>query len=108
LLPAVDYVWQDARTVATVTFHGMPQDPKVADVRKALYESVVTKDGLAPKLDAEGRPQFFFWSNNVKACYTESGLGMSVYEYRPAWAQASEVGIELEMNNDVDLSKYSN
>jgi hypothetical protein len=57
----------------------------------------VVKDGLTPKLDPAGRPQFFFWSNNVKNCYTETGLGMAVYEYRGKWAKSNEVGIELEV-----------
>jgi len=61
-----------------------------------LYEQV-TKDGLRPKL-VEGRPQFFFLNNDAKACFTaDGGLGMAVYEWRPAFVKSNEVGIELEM-----------
>ena len=96
--PLVEYRWQDARRVATMAYAGNPQDEQVVAVRKRLYEQVVIKDGLTPKLDpVSGRPQFFFWSNNVKNCYTETGLGMAVYEYRAEWAKSNEVGIELEV-----------
>ena len=94
--PAVEYTWQAARKVATLPYGGNPQDEQVVTLRKQLYDAVVVKDGLKPKLDEMGRPQFFFWSNNVKSCYTETGLGMTVYEYRPAWAKSNEVGLELE------------
>ena len=84
--------------MATVAYGGNgPQDAEIANVRKRLYESVV-KDGLQPKLDENGRPIFFFWQNGVKACYTEEGLGMAVYEWRPTFAKSDEVGIELEWN----------
>ncbi|KAI2502843.1 hypothetical protein MHU86_11590 [Fragilaria crotonensis] len=95
--PLVEYKWQGARRVATMPYAGNPQDEQVVTVRKQLYEQVVVKDGLTPKLDPAGRPQFFFWSNNVKNCYTETGLGMAVYEYRGKWAKSNEVGIELEV-----------
>jgi len=92
----VQYVWQGERRVATLAYDGSPQDAKISDIRKQLYEQV-TKDGLKPKLDESGRPIFFFWQNSVKACYTDEGLGMAVYESRPGFAKPSEVGIELEL-----------
>jgi Ni,Fe-hydrogenase I small subunit len=79
-----------------VPYGGFPQDPEVPGIRKKLYEQVM-KDGLKPKLDENNRPQFFFRQNNVKACYTEGGLGMSVYEWRPKFVESNEVGIELEL-----------
>jgi hypothetical protein len=100
--PKVDYLWQEARCVATLAYAGDPQDEEVSKVRKELYEQAVVKDGFKPKLDVMGRPQFFFWSNNVKNCYTENGLGMAVYEYRAKWAKANEVGLELELES-VDI-----
>ena len=105
--PLVEYKWQGARRVATMSYAGNPQDEQVVTVRKQLYEQVVLKDGLTPKLDpVSGRPQFFFWSNNVKNCYTETGLGMTVYEYRGKWAKSNEVGIELEVEG-TDIVKRS-
>jgi hypothetical protein len=90
------YKYQERRKVATVPYGGFPQDPEVPGIRKKLYEQVM-KDGLKPKLDENNRPQFFFRQNNVKACYTEGGLGMSVYEWRPKFVESNEVGIELEL-----------
>lgn len=91
-----EYTWQSARTVATVPYGGNPQDDKVVELRKQLYDAVV-KDGLTPKTDSEGRPVFFFLSYDTKACYTaESGLGMCVYEYRAQFMNSQRVGIELE------------
>jgi hypothetical protein len=90
------YKYQERRKVATVPYGGFPQDPEVPGLRKKLYEQVM-KDGLKPKLDENDRPQFFFRQNNVKACYTEGGLGMSVYEWRPKFVESNEVGIELEL-----------
>ena len=61
-----------------------------------MYEQIV-KDGLKPKLDEGNRPQFFFLNNDAKACFTaDGGLGMAVYGWRPEFADANEVGIELE------------
>lgn len=99
LEPLVEYKWEGARRVATIAYAGNPQDEQVVPLRKQLYEQVVVRDGLKPKLDETGRPQFFFWSNNVKNCYTETGLGMAVYEYRPKWSKSNEIGIELEMES---------
>ena len=93
--PACKYVYQEKRRVATLPFGGGPQDPQVAELRKKLYQAVL-KDGMAPRMDASGRPIFFFWQNGSKACYTEEGLGMSVYEWRPAFVEPNEIGIELE------------
>jgi len=90
------YKLQPRRLVATVPFGGNPQDEEVAKVRKDLYDSI-TKDGLKPKLDDSGRPKFFFWQNDAKACYVaDGGLGMAVYEWRPSFVKGNEVGIELE------------
>lgn len=94
--PTFDYVRQPSRQVATVSYGGNVQDEVISDIRKRLYEQVL-KDGLKPKLDEDGRPQFFFWQNDVKACYTENGLGMCVYVWRPAFFKSNEVGIELDM-----------
>jgi len=90
------YSYQPKRLVATLPHGGNAQDKEVSDIRKELYEQV-TKDGLRPKL-VEGRPQFFFLNNDAKACFTaDGGLGMAVYEWRPAFVKSNEVGIELEM-----------
>ena len=56
---------------------------EVTEIRKKLYEEV-TKDGLKPKLDEKGRPQFFFLQNDAKACFTGDG------------GDWNEVGIELD------------
>ena len=90
------YIFQPARRVATLpTGLARPQDEGVTDLRKRLYEKV-TAAGLKPKLDANGRPCFFFWSAATKTCFTDQGLGMAVYEWRPAFAQSNSVGLELE------------
>jgi len=95
--PECTYVYQTRRKVATVQYSGDPQDKEVTDIRKQLYEQVL-KDGFQPKLDAStGRPIFFFLQNTAKPCYTNEGLGMCVYEWRPKWTNANEVGIELEL-----------
>ena len=90
------YEYQSRRRVATLSFGGNPQDAEVTKVRKELFEQV-TKDGLKPRLDETGRPQFFFWQPDAKACYTEGGLGMAVYDWRPEFVKANKVGIELEL-----------
>lgn len=92
---ACKYVYQQKRLVATMSYGGNAQDLEVTDIRKSLFEKV-TKDGLKPKL-VDGRPQFFFWNNDAKACFTaDGGLGMTVYDWRPKSAKANEIGIELE------------
>jgi hypothetical protein len=35
--------------------------------------------------------------NSIKACYTNEGLGMAVYEWRPQFTTPNEIGIELEL-----------
>ena len=95
-MPECGYEFQPRRKVATVKYGGDPQDVEITEIRKNLYGKVV-KDGLKPKLDENGRPQFFFFQNTVKACYTEEGLGMCVYEWRPEAVKPNEVGIELEL-----------
>lgn len=94
--PECQYEFQPRRRVATVAYGGTPQDLDIADVRKRLYEQV-TKDGIRPKLDDTGRPLFFFLQNACKACYTDEGLGMCVYEWRPDFIKPNEIGIELEL-----------
>lgn len=94
--PTCDYNWLPRRQVATIKYGGNVQDPEISDIRKKLYEKV-TKEGWKPKLDRNGKPKFFFWLNDVKACYIEDGLGMCVYEWRPKFADSNEVGIELMM-----------
>ena len=60
-------------------------------------------DGLNPKLDENGRPMFFFWQNDAKACFvSDGGLGMSVYEWRPKFANGNAVGIELERGSTLE------
>jgi hypothetical protein len=93
--PGYKYEFQPRRKVATMKFGGNAQDVEITEIRKKLYDQVI-KDGLKPKLDKTGRPEYFFLQNAVKACYTEEGLGMSVYEWRPAFVKPNEVGIELE------------
>ena len=90
------YEMQKRRRVATIPFGGDPQDEDVGEVRKKLYEAV-TQDGFVPKLDEDGRPMFFFLQNDSKACFTEAGLGMAVYESRPNFAKSNEIGIELTL-----------
>jgi hypothetical protein len=94
-MPEVDYEFQSKRRVATVAYGGSPQDEEVVELRKTLYQQVV-KDGFQPKL-VDGMPQFFFLQNDAKACYTNEGLGMGVYDWRPKFVKANEVGIELEL-----------
>jgi len=92
--PTCDYDWLPLRKVATMKYGGNVQDTEIVDVRKKLYEQVKNV-GLKPKLDQNGKPKFFFWQNDVKACYIEEGLGMCVYDWRPKFADSNEVGIEL-------------
>lgn len=94
--PTAEYVYEEKRCIATIPYGGAPQDVEVTNIRKNLFEQV-TRDGFKPKLDETGRPQFFFLQNNAKACYTEGGLGMGVYDWRPRFVKANEIGIELEL-----------
>jgi len=90
------YIYQPRRLCATLQYGGNPQDEKVTDLRKSLYNQV-TKDGYKPKL-VNGRPKFFFLQNDAKACFTaDGGLGMVVYDWRLELTQSNEVGIELEL-----------
>jgi hypothetical protein len=104
--PDCTYVYQTRRKVATVQYGGEPQEKEITDIRKQLYEQVL-KDGFQPKLDANGRPIFFFLQNTVKPCYTNEGLGMCVYEWRPRLTKANEIGIELEFKESGILSTSS-
>jgi hypothetical protein len=44
------------------------------------------------------RPIFFYINDVAKACYTQEGLGMAVYEWRPSFTQPNHIGLELEYN----------
>mmetsp|Transcript_25882 Transcript_25882/g.62146 ORF Transcript_25882/g.62146 Transcript_25882/m.62146 type:complete len:592 (+) Transcript_25882:51-1826(+) len=91
------YALRPSRLVATLPYAGSPQDEEVTELRRKLYQEVVERDGNVPKLDSRGRPMFFFWMNDAKACFTrKGGLGMAVYEWRGDWSKSNEVGIELE------------
>ena len=95
---ACSYSLRPSRLVATFPYAGNPQDEEVTQLRRQLYQEVVERDGYKPKLDpVTGRPIFFFWMNDAKACFTRAGgLGMAVYEWRADWSKSNEVGIELE------------
>ncbi len=91
------YFWESRRLVATMPYGGSPQDQDVSEIRQKLFEKV-TKDGFKAKMDENGRPIFFFWQNDCKACFTcDGGLGMAVYDWRPKSANSNEVGLELEL-----------
>jgi len=91
------YVYQPKRIVATLPYGGSVQDEEVSVLRKTLYESILSQNSeYKPKLDSNGKPIFFFWLNDCKACFVEDGLGMAVYDYRPMFFKCNEVGIELE------------
>ena len=94
-MASTSYEFQGKRRVATLPYAGYAQDEDVVELRKRLFDSVV-KDGFRPKLDDDGKPSFFFLQNAVKCCFTEGGLGMAVYEWRPSFMNRNEVGIELE------------
>lgn len=92
---SLSYDFQQRRRVATIPYAGGPQDEDITQARMKLYEAVIG-DGLKPRTDEEGRPIFFFLQNDVKGCFTESGLGMAIYESRPGFVKSNEVGVELE------------
>ncbi|KAL7553880.1 hypothetical protein ACHAWF_017223 [Thalassiosira exigua] len=96
--PRCQYRLRESRLVATLPYAGSPQDEEVTQLRRKLYAEAVERDGFTPKLDPKtGRPVFFFWMNDAKACFTrKGGLGMAVYEWRGEWSKSNEVGIELE------------
>lgn len=73
-----------------------PQDEQISKARKRLYETAV-KGGNVPVLSDDQRPKFSFGMNTVKACYTEGGLGMAVYEARPNLTRPNQVLLELEL-----------
>jgi hypothetical protein len=99
--PQATYVWIPQRTVATLAYGGQPQDAQVAVVRKQLYEAVL-QDGWQPEVDANtGRPLFLFWQDAVKACYTDDGLGMVVYEWRPQFTKPCRIGIVVREKESV-------
>jgi hypothetical protein len=106
--PHCEYVFQTQKLVATVAYGGEAQDTEIGQVRKQLYERVL-KDGIhKPKLDDKGRPIFFFSYGNTKACYTrQGGLGMCVYEWRPSWAKANKIGLELQKPGEMPPLKDS-
>lgn len=90
------YEYQSKRKVATLPFGGNPQDSEVSRVRQKLYESVI-RDGLRPKKGDDGNPCFFYLQNDGKSCFTQNGLGMAVYEWKPQFIEDNEIGIELEI-----------
>jgi len=94
-----NYTLRPCRLVATMPYAGNAQDEEVTQLRRQLYQEVVERDGFKPKLNPEtNRPQFFFWLNDAKACFTRAGgLGMAVYEWRGKWNKSNEIGIELEL-----------
>ncbi len=95
--PTCQYTYVPRRFVATIPYAGKPQDSDITKVRKELYDQVI-RDGYQPKMDPKNqRPIFFFTMNSVKACYTNEGLGMAVYEWRPQFTKPNEIGIELEI-----------
>ena len=98
--PECRYTWVGPRRVAVVPFAGTPT------ARQALYQAVIQEGHYQPKLTTAtttgtGRPQFTFWNQAFKGCFTANGLGMAVYEWRPnslPWlAQNYYVGLELEV-----------
>ena len=97
LQPTCHYTYLPRRFVATIPYGGTPQDTDITKVRKQLYDQII-RDGYQPKMDQRNqRPIFFFTMNSVKACYTNEGLGMAVYEWRPQFTKPNEIGIELEI-----------
>lgn len=93
-----EYTYRPKRIVATISYEGNAQDEKVSDLRKKLYQSIIKNNDseYKPKLSDDGKPIFFFWMNNCKACFVKDGLGMAVYDYRPSFAKSNQIGIELE------------
>jgi hypothetical protein len=70
----VQYQWEETRTVATLPYGGGPSGRAISNMRKRLYDKVMkTEQASWIPVDL-----VFFWQNNVKACYTEEGLGMAV------------------------------
>jgi hypothetical protein len=97
LQPTCQYVYVPRRFIATIPYAGTPQDTDITKVRKQLYDQII-RDGYQPKMDQSSqRPIFFFVMNSIKACYTNEGLGMAVYEWRPQFTKPNEIGIELEI-----------
>jgi len=91
------YTFKPKRIVATLPYEGNSQDEQVSNLRKKLYQSILQNSSeYKPKLSDDGKPIFFFWMNNCKACFVRDGLGMAVYDYRPSFAKCNEIGIELE------------
>ena len=105
--PECRYTWVGPRRVAVVPFGGTgPQDEGIPAARQALYQAVIQEGQYQPKLTTAtstgtGRPQFTFWNQAFKGCFTANGLGMAVYEWRPTalpWlAQNHYVGLELQV-----------
>jgi len=90
------YEYKPKRIVATISYEGNSQDENISSLRKKLYQSIMQDSNYKPKLSSDGKPIFFFWMNNCKACFVEDGLGMAVYDYRPSFVKCNEIGIELE------------
>ena len=83
--PECRYTWVGPRRVAVVPFGGTgPQDEGIPAARQALYQAVIQDGQYQPKLTTAtttgpGRPQFTFWNQAFKGCFTAQGLGMAVY-----------------------------
>lgn len=91
------FAFAPAKWVAITSTRLGPQESGIAAVRQELYERVI-KDGeslfFQPKL-VNGRPVFSYYQRDVKACFTNNGLGMAVYDWRPDVFQPNAVGLEL-------------
>jgi hypothetical protein len=102
------YSFKPKRMYASVPFYGSsPQDEQVAAIRQQLYQKAVVEDKHQPALDSSGRVKFVFIQNNVKACFTENGFGMSIYDWRPLFAGPNEIGIELLEDSAITTNKNS-
>jgi len=103
------YTWQPPRRIAVVYFSGEgPQDSqRIPEARKRLYESVAQKSQWKIKFQ-DDRPVFTFWKNAFKGCYTEQGLGMAVYEWRPSGSSlaGNQIGMELELERTGETQRY--
>lgn len=95
--PTFEYQWEPIRQVATIKFGGNAQDVEIRHIRQRLYEQVL-EGGWRPRLNRNGKPQFFFWQNDQKACFVDDGFGMAVCDWRPKFSNSNEVGIELNVD----------
>jgi len=96
--PTCAYSWIPPRKMAIMEYKGGPQDEGIPAARKRLYEKITSASNsrISPKLDENGRPIFTYWKKAFKGCFTEEGLGMAVYEWRPSFAAENKIGMELQ------------